>query len=297
LQLFFKLKKTDVVLLNNDSDRLFKLCVLRYLFPWKRFQLISLDIILRKPLSCKDRLTALIKKFLFKKVDIFVLFFRKTRGYEMHFGISREKIRYIPFKVNSWKEVFADYISDPQQGQYVLCAGRTMRDLDTFAEAVRISGAPALLLSPGAATMKKHGTQLISGVLPANLKLVFHTDGREETFLNYIKKAAVVVVPRFSVDIASTGISTYLCAMAAWRCVIISRGPGAEDVLARDEAIFVTPEDPVELAEAVKKVWSDSELRKKVAVNGRRYAEALQGEERLIEDLMELLQGEHQYSE
>lgn len=42
-------KDTNTVILNNDDRRLFKLCALRFLFPFRKFKLISIDILLRKP--------------------------------------------------------------------------------------------------------------------------------------------------------------------------------------------------------------------------------------------------------
>jgi len=131
--------------------------------------------------------------------------------------------------------------------------------------------------------------EIITEGFSSNLHLEIHSDGREETFLKWIKNAAVVVIPRFSFDISSSGISTYLCAMAAWRCVIISKGPGAHDILTDQQAIIVEPENADCLAKAIITAWNDINLRKKIAISGRRYAEQLQGEERLLTDLLNLV--------
>lgn len=130
---------------------------------------------------------------------------------------------------------------------------------------------------------------MITEGYPKNLRLEVHNDGKEETFLNWIKNAAIVVIPRFYFDISSTGISTYLCSMAAWRCVILSKGPGAEDLLLDNQAILVDPEDPNQLANAILNVWNNKSLRRKVAINGRKYAEQLQGEDRLLDDILKLI--------
>ncbi len=285
---FKNAKTADAVILNIDANRLLKLCALRYLFPFRKFKLISVDIVLRKPNSFKQKMMALVKSLLLKQVDLLVLYFKHTSGYEKYFAIQKKQIHYVAFKVNSWEQQFKDYSADPTTGAYVLCAGQTSRDLRTYIEAVRIAGVPAVLLTPGTSLMQQHGTELITEGYPQNLRLETHSDGREETFLTWIKNAAVVVIPRFSFDISATGISTYLCSMAAWRCVVLSKGPGAEDILTDDQAILVDPEDPNQLAKAILAAWNDSGLRRKIAINGRKYAEQLQGEDSLLDDILKL---------
>jgi glycosyltransferase involved in cell wall biosynthesis len=61
---------------------------------------------------------------------------------------------------------------------------------------------------------------------------------------------------------------------------VISAGPGVSDLL-RDEAVIVPAEDPVALAEAVRRLWEDDSLRARVAETGRRYALELGGEPEL----------------
>ena len=287
-QIFIRAKNEDTVVLNIDHQKLLKLCALRYLFPAKRFKLVSVDIILRKPFTPTQKILAYIKATLLKKVDIFILYFKNVDNYEKYFGISKEKIRYVPFKVNSWAE-FSTYVADPLNGDYVLCAGQTMRDLKTYIEAIKIVGLPAVLLTPGEMPMNKHGTQLITEGLPANLRLVIDNSGKEEVFLNWIKNAAIVVIPRYSFDIAPSGISTYLCAMAAWRCVILSKGPGSQDLLTDGQAVLVEPENVAQLADAILLAWNDINLRKRVAIQGRRYANQLKGKTRLLSDILKTL--------
>jgi glycosyltransferase involved in cell wall biosynthesis len=106
-----------------------------------------------------------------------------------------------------------------------------------------------------------------------------------EDYLGFIERARMVVIPRFKGDIAPTGISTYLVAMALGRCVVISEGPGAGDVLT-DEAALVPPEDPARLAEQVKLLWEDEPARSAIAARGRAYAERARGEDRLLADIL-----------
>lgn len=284
-QIFWNAGKQDIVILNIAHARLYKLCLLRTIFFWKRFKLVSVDILLRRPTNWKRKLFRFYQRLMLKRVDQFVLYFRNTSYYEKLFGLRKERICYVPFKVNDWELGINLYEADTASGEYVICAGQTLRDVGTFIKACEKANVPAVLLTPGKDLMKRHGTQLAFDSLPANVRLEYHTDGKEETFLKWLKEAAIVVIPRFKTDISSSGISTYLSSMAAWRCVILSQGPGAEDVLTDGQAVIVPAEDVEALAQTLKKLWNDPLERSKIALRGRKYAEEVQGEERLLRDV------------
>ena len=93
-----------------------------------------------------------------------------------------------------------------------------------------------------------------------------------------------MVIPAFANSIYAPGLSLYLLAMGLRRCVIISEGPQTRGLLDK-EAIIVPPEDPEALARAIRKVWEDNTLRRKVAEAGRKYAEQCAGEERMLVDI------------
>lgn len=284
-QIFWSAGNQDIVILNIDHGRLYRLCLLRTIFFWKRCKLVSVDILLRRPTNWKRKLFRFYQRLMLKRVDQFVLYFRNTSYYEQLFGLKKDRISYVPFKVNDWELGIDRYEADPASGEYVICAGQTLRDVSTFIKACEKANVPAVLLTPGKDLMKRHGTQLAFDSLPANVRLEYHTDGKEETFLTWLKEAAIVVIPRFKTDISSSGISTYLSSMASWRCVVISQGPGAEDVLTEGQAVIVPAEDVEALAKTLKRLWNDPLERSKVAQRGRKYAEEVQGEERLLRDV------------
>jgi hypothetical protein len=223
-------KIANIIILNVDQNELMKYSFMKLINPFWRVKLVSVDILLR-PVGPGTKATfmAFIKKILLKKVDLFLLYFKNTDGYTKAYGIQPDKIRYIPFKVNSWEKI-QNFPNTDKKGEYILCAGRTLRDIDTYLKALELTGLPGVLLVQDKETMRGHGTLLDQLNIPKNVKLEIHSDGQESTFLKWIAEARIVVVPRFKKDIASTGISTYLCAMGLKRPVIISRGPGAEDV-------------------------------------------------------------------
>jgi glycosyltransferase involved in cell wall biosynthesis len=274
----------DLVILNIDQKRLMLAGLVRLLWPAARFRLVSADLILRPPKTLTARATAFVKRLLFSRVDRFVLYFKNLSGYERYYGIGPGRAAYVPFKVNGWDEIKARPPAAPG-GDYVLCAGRTLRDVGTFVEAMRRAGCPGLLLQQRRELLAAHGTDSWAGELPPNVGLVIDDSDDIESYLDSIARARLVVIPRFKGDIAPTGISTYLVAMALGKCVVISAGPGAEDVLT-DEAVVVPPEDPARLAEQIKTLWDDDPARAEIAARGRDYAERAGDDRRLLSDIL-----------
>jgi glycosyltransferase involved in cell wall biosynthesis len=270
----------DLVIIDNDHSRVYIAALLR---PWFPFRLISIDLILRQPRGVSERALAKLKALTLAQVDKFIFYFKNTAGYESCYGIRPERIVYVPFKPNGRDELF--WPNTVAEGDYVLCAGRTMRDLSTFVKAMAKTGCPAVLLQQPADIMREHGTEDWREALPPNVKLVIHEDGKLATFLSFIAKAKLVVIPRYKRDIGCTGISTYLMAMALGKCVVISEGPGVNDLL-KDEAAIVPAEDADALAATVSRLWNDDIERRQIASCGKQYADSLGGTERLCGDIL-----------
>ena len=131
--------------------------------------------------------------------------------------------------------------------------------------------------------MALHGTPVDLAGLPPNVRPERH-DGNNDTWIDYIRRAKIVVIPTFARSIYAPGLSLYLLAMGLRRCVIISEGPQTRGLLDK-EAVIVPPEDSEALARAIRKVWEDSAYRKEVADAGRKYAELCAGEERMLTDI------------
>jgi glycosyltransferase involved in cell wall biosynthesis len=273
-------RDADIVILDNGYRYLISLCALKMLLP-TRFKLMFVDFNLYAPETVIARIYAVFKSVVLKQVDRFAQLFKDTAGYECYFRIDPKRNRYLPFKVNGWESGLDKYIADPCEGSYVICVGRTYRDHKTFIEAMRLCGLPGVLLVPPGGPEAGYD-------LPPNLRLEIHSDGKSETFINWIKGAAIVVIPRFANAISPNGISTYLTAMAAHRCVVLTTGPGAEDLLLNGEALFVDPENPGQLGRAINAAWNNDILRRYVATAGRKYAQQLQGEKRYMADILKI---------
>lgn len=281
-RLFRLARSCDAVVLNIAVGTVTKLCLLRMFWPFGRWRLISVDILLPRPVSAAQRLASALKRFLLMRVDLFILYFHDLSGYARYYGITAARVAYVPFKSNSWERLppRAELSND---GAYVITAGRTMRDLKTFAGAMRELPYPAVLLHLRDEQLGQHGTALPREEIPPNVKLVEH-DGNRDTWIEHLRGAKVVALPILPATISSSGIGTYIDSMAMNKCVVITRGIATIDVI-DDEAIVVPAEDPQALAAAVRAAWEDPALRASVAARGRDYAERVQGEDRLHADI------------
>lgn len=164
-----------------------------------------------------------------------------------------------------------------------------MRDYKTFIEAARLTNLPTAFLNPVNSSKvypwALNEKQIIQLGLecprdfPPNLKVIENST-YEDTWLSALAKARIVVVATDSNNICASGISLYLEAMALKKPVILTKGPGADDVLT-DQAIFVPPKKPSILAEAITTLWSDISLQEKLVSRGLVYTEKIGGVEEL----------------
>jgi glycosyltransferase involved in cell wall biosynthesis len=283
LDLLVGKNKVDIIIVNIDTPALMRLCVLRQLLPIRTPPVASVDIIFSRPEGFKQRMAAFVKRVLLRQVDLFVLYFKDLSGYQKYYGIGPDRAAYVPFKSNSW-EIFTPSDKFSSDGDYVLAAGRTKRDFATYVKAMRIAGVPAILMHQGPQRLARHGTTLPGEAPPANVRFLEH-DGGRRTWIEALKGARVVVVPILSSTISSSGIGTYLDSMALGKAVVISDGPATRGIIT-DEALIVPAEDAEAMATAVTRLWNDATFRQQLADRARRYAESVQGEDRLLRDVV-----------
>jgi glycosyltransferase involved in cell wall biosynthesis len=280
-RMFQSARRSDAVVLNIASIAVLKLCLLRLLMPWARFRLISVDILLARPENFRHRLLTPIKKFLLRQVDLFILYFHDLADYDRYFGIGPDRAHYVPFKSNSWEKLPpGEQLSN--DGEYIFTAGRTMRDLKTFVEAMRRVPYPAVLMHLKGENIE-HGTQVPRDSLPANITLLEH-DGNRATWIERMRRAKIVVIPILPTTISSSGIGTSIDAMAMRKFIVITDGQSTRGLIT-DQAMVVPAQDPAAMAAAIRQGWEDPALRVAYAERGRRHAEALAGEERLHRDV------------
>jgi glycosyltransferase involved in cell wall biosynthesis len=277
-------RDADFVIINCDAALTLKLAAAYLLLPWLRRPVLSHDPVLRRPVTLHSRLVAPIKRFLFRRIDHFTLHFLILDGYQKYFGIGPERSSYQPSKPNI--RYRQQYEVGPD-GDYILCFGRSERDYDSFFAAMATLPYPAAIPQPNLAAMRTHGSRFTWSLdaLPPNVQ-VLPDAGTDASLLRIIEKARLVVLPILGSRIAPSGISTYLNAMLMGKCVILTEGPAASDVLT-NEVILVPAEDPVALAAAIRRAWEDDGLRLRTAEAGRLYSESCGGEPELRQRVLD----------
>lgn len=274
----------DVLVLTGGTWRVVGFCLARFLWPFSRCKLVAVDFILSRPQSWKQSIIVWVKGLLLRRVDRFILHFKDTREYEEIYGIPPFKCVFVPFKVNYWEKIaLEDHGTEAEE--YVFTAGRSYRDFPTFIEAMRRVDYPGLLLYEETALLKRSATDVDLSNLPRNLSA--EKNEGEQSWVEYIRRAKIVVVPLLPSTMYAPGLSLYLMAMAMGKCVIVTEGLATRGML-QDEAVIVAPKDPEALAVAITQVWTDDTLRRKTAEYGRRYAERCGGESRLLADIVNL---------
>lgn len=284
LCLFFRARGKDVLVLTGGTWRVVGFCLMKWLWPFNPCKLVAVDFILSRPQGWKQDIIARLKGVLLRKVDRFILHFKDTSDYARVYGISPSKCTFIPFKVNYWEKLSPEDQSSEVE-EYIFTAGRSYRDFPTFIEAMRRVDYPGLLLYEEAALLKRSATDVDLSNLPANL--VAAKNEGEQSWVEHIRRAKIVVIPLLPSTMYAPGLSLYLMAMAMKKCVIVTEGLATRGMLT-DEAVIVAPKDPEAMAAAIARVWNDDVLRNKTAEAGRRYAERCGGESRLHEDIVQV---------
>lgn len=283
IKMFVRSFSFDAVVFSSETRPLMIFCLLKTIIPFNSCCVIGVDYILQLPLTFMGRISSRVKGCLLRKVDCFVLHFKDTSVYQFGYGIEKDRCLYVPFKVNYWESLVGREFS--ADGEYVFTAGRSFRDIPTFLSAMRQSGCPGVLLYEDLERMEEAGTGLNLADIPDNVRAI-KNEG-EQSWVEYIAKARVVVIPLRSVSGYAPGLSLYLMAMAMNKCVVITEGLATRGLIS-DEAVIVPPGDSEAMGTAVRRLWDDAVLREKVASRGRGYAQMLGGEGRLLADLAEI---------
>lgn len=259
------------------------------MFAGSRRPLIAVDLVLREPEDFAGRLELALKKALLGRVDRFIHYFRDLRGLTRVYGIGPERSSYVPFKVN-----LADRhaLTPEPEGEYVLCFGRSMRDFDSFLAAMeRLPDIPGAITRPDPRVFAAHHARFTRPIsaIPANVR-VLDDDRTEESEIRILRNARLVVLPILAKSLVASGISTCLNAMFLEKCVIGSEGPGMSDIFT-SEVLTFPPEDPRRMAEAIRRAWEDSALRRATAAAGRRFALQAGGEPQLYQRIIDEVTG------
>jgi glycosyltransferase involved in cell wall biosynthesis len=280
-----QLSASDAIIVNCDPSLTLKLAALFTAFPFMRRPLIAVDIVLRQPApEVSGRMAGRLKRFLFRRVDHFIHHFKDLHLYQHFFGIGPERSSFVPFKPNIR---YQHAVPPDSEGEYVLCFGRSLRDYDTFLDAMERIPYPGAVPKPDFSTLRQHGSRFTRSMdrLPKNVRML-EDDGSSHALVRILAKARIVVLPILRTSLLA-GISTYLNAMYMGKCVILSEGPGCSDVLTGQQCLFVVPEDPEALARRITEAWENDQLRIETAGRGFQYAVSLGGAPQLQQRVLD----------
>jgi glycosyltransferase involved in cell wall biosynthesis len=278
---FVRSFRHDYILLNGSLHHALLLILLKRLMPFHRARVILLDVLLSVPRGPSGRAKAWLIGNLLRHAHRIFLYYSNTEGWQEYYKIPASRFAFVPFKVNEQTLISQIPVTD---GGYVFCGGKTRRDFATLFEAARGRSYPVKVATSPNREIVPHGSFLDEQAAPANVEVV-RLDGTPQKFISMMAAARLVVLP-ITPEISGAGISVYLQAMALKKCVIISAGPGADDVLTQGQAIIVPPSDPAALCDAIERAYNDSDYRENVAQKGFEWATALGGEEQLFASLL-----------
>ena len=142
---------------------------------------------------------------------------------------------------------------------FLVAAGRSWRDYPTLLAALADLPVPAHLFV---------GADDLPGLRPPP-HVTIHREVPREVYLDYLRRCAFVVIPLVATERA-TGQVVLLEAMSLGKAVIATRAPGTVDYMEEGATgLFVEPGDSNALREAIRRLWSDPDLRERLAVAGQ----------------------------
>jgi glycosyltransferase involved in cell wall biosynthesis len=261
-------------------DALLLLTVKR-LLPFNRTRVVVMNLLTTAPQTPGDRRRFAIVAWCLRGAWRIVQYHKDTRELQQYLGVPAGRFVFIPFKVNQFEMVMSTPVTD---GGYLFCGGKTRRDFDTFIAAVSGLPYPVKIVTTANEDIAQHGSFLAEQrQFPPNVEVV-RLDGSARPFIDLVAASRAVVMP-IKPDICGVGIGVYLLGMALRKCVIVAAGPSTTADLEGGLAMVVPPENPAELRAAIERVWTDAQLRERIAARGHEYALQCAGEERLLKSI------------
>lgn len=210
------------------------------------------------PQSMKWRLKRAIRRFLYRKVDRFVVYSNaECRLWAEYLGYDESRFKTI---------LFASNLLDPSRvpdglylpdGEYGFAAGRSGRDYRTFFEAVKDIDYPFVVVA---------GKESVQGLeIPKNVTL--HCDIPWNDYIELLKKAAFTVAPLHNWQ-RSIGQVVILEGYAFGKPTVSTRCIGTEDYVQEGQTGYlVTPYDSLEMRNTIQKILDSDENRRNMGKN------------------------------
>ena len=266
----FRSDGSAIFLVNGVGHIVLELA-LSQILPFRgRRPVIGVDMVLRRPDTIRANLSVVAKRLVFRNVDYFLHYFKDLRALDSVYGIGPDRSGFVDFKANLWNRRVDGARPD---GEYVLCFGRSLRDFETFFDAIESAGCPGAIVDPRSAPIFEHGSRFTRplSAIPLNVRVLADHEQTNDSQADLLEAAKIVAVPMLKGRLGAAGISTIMNAMILGKCVVASSGPGVTDLFDH-QLLSVPPEDPAALASTIKKAWADDDLRRRTAQAGWEYA-------------------------
>lgn len=278
-----KRNKISALLIANPSTKMLILLAILKIFLSAPYPIFIFDLILKYPVSFKEKIIARLKGFCVRKLEYILAIHKDTSGYETYYGLKKNSFIYVPFKANNFDIRDAISVSG---GDYIVALGASQRDYKTLIEsASRVDHKIVIVCSDENA--QKHNADVgVDALYPKNVTRIRETVD-SATWYSYLANAKFVVVPILQTAIQPAGISVYLEAMILGKAVVVSEGASSNFILENEKnALLVPPGDGSKLADALNRLASDTELRKSIANAGYSYALSLGNDAKLRENIL-----------
>ena len=200
-------------------------------------------------------------------IDIFLVYSTwQKRFIERRWQVQPERVAFTPFMVDT--RFFSPQQVTAQVRPMICSAGLEFRDYPTLIK-VAADLAVEVVIGAGSPFSKRPNTAQQAD-LPANVTVSRFT---QYELRQLYADSLFVVMPLYNVDFQA-GVTVILEAMAMEKAIICSGTPGQTDVVIDGETgIYVPPEDPVALRDAIAYLLANPEVAARMGKAGRRRVE------------------------
>lgn len=262
----------------EGTRQIFFMSLFKRLFA-KKITLVCRPRLKAPPSGLLSYLKEWLKTRVFKMgVDHFIVISTsEIEAYHTHWGISKERMTYVPFKVNS-----ADSLAGLETGdeEFIYSGGSSLRDYKTLFEAVK-----GLDIQVKVVTNQDFGKEPV----PPNVHIIRNSETVSE-FYTPCARARLSVFPIESGYIRSAGQGSYLGAMFLGKAVIVSDTAGVRDII--DDGVnglVVPPDNPLLLREKIATLWEDSDLRNLLGETAKKQVREYYTHDRYIDNIYRVL--------